>query len=220
MLMLALPLLAALVAQPPTKSSPRAKKSTPRKASAKPAQPLHFVIAPEGNEARYRVRERLMNHDLDNDAIGATREITGTLVAYPDGRVVRDSSRIVVRVTSLKSDQERRDGFLQRRTLETTKYPTVELVPTSLSGLPKTLPTSGNVTFQLFGDLTIHGVTKPTAWTVAARLESGTIAGKATTAFTFADFALDQPRVPVVLSVADTVKLEFDFRFVPSTPTP
>jgi len=33
------------------------------------------------------------------------------------------------------------------------------------------------------------------------------------TAFTFKDFELVQPRVPVVLSVADTIKLEYDFRF-------
>jgi hypothetical protein len=32
--------------------------------------------------------------------------------------------------------------------------------------------------------------------------------------FTFKDFSLEQPRVPVVLSVADTIKLEYDFRFV------
>ena len=29
----------------------------------------------------------------------------------------------------------------------------------------------------------------------------------------FKDVGLDQPRVPVVLSVADTIKLEYDFRF-------
>jgi hypothetical protein len=33
------------------------------------------------------------------------------------------------------------------------------------------------------------------------------------TSFTFKDFSLEQSRVPVVLSVADTIKLEYDFRF-------
>jgi hypothetical protein len=34
------------------------------------------------------------------------------------------------------------------------------------------------------------------------------------TAFTFDDFQLNQPRVPIVLSVADTIRLEYDFRLV------
>jgi hypothetical protein len=38
--------------------------------------------------------------------------------------------------------------------------------------------------------------------------------GKALTAFTFKDFEIDQPKVPVVLSVADTIKLELDFSLV------
>ena len=43
--------------------------------------------------------------------------------------------------------------------------------------------------------------------------------GKAATAFTFKDFAIDQPRVPVVLSVADTIRLELDFTIAGSFPS-
>ncbi|MDB4884292.1 MAG: YceI family protein [Gemmatimonadetes bacterium] len=203
-----------------SKSSATAKAKSAKanaeaaKAAAKvAATPIRFVIGPTGNEARYRVREQLMGANLPNDAIGKTSEITGTILAYPDGRVVRDSSRIVVKVTSLKSDKDRRDGFLQRRTLETEKYPTVELVPTSVRGFSGALPASGPVTFELLGDLTVHGVTRPTVWQVTAHADGQDVAGTATTAFTFKDINLDQPRVPVVLSVADTIKLEYDFRF-------
>ena len=153
-----------------------------------------------------------MGKDLPNDAIGATNAITGTILAYPDGRIVKDSSKIVIDVRTLKSDQSRRDGFLQRRTLETEKYPTVELVPTEVRGFSGKLPASGDVTFQLLGDLTVHGVTRPTVWNVKARQEGQDIVGNATTAFTFKDINLDQPKVPVVLSVADTIKLEYDFK--------
>ena len=41
------------------------------------------------------------------------------------------------------------------------------------------------------------------------------VVGTAATAFTFKDFGLEQPRVPVVLSVADTIRLEYDFRLMP-----
>jgi polyisoprenoid-binding protein YceI len=213
----------ALPAQP--SAQPAAGKSSARPA-AKPAAkkagpaaaPRRFTVAPEGNEARYRVRERLMNMDLDNDAIGVTRDVTGGLFVDAQGRVVPDSSRIVVNVKGLKSDKDRRDGFLQRRTLQTDSFPTVTLVPTAIRGGTGTLPTSGTATFQLLADLTIRGVTRPTVWQVTARADGSAVAGTAATAFTFKDFALDQPKVPVVLSVADTIKLEYDFRFVQGTP--
>jgi polyisoprenoid-binding protein YceI len=191
------------------------KKTTAKKtAAAKPVTPIRFVIGPAGNEARYRVREQLMGANLPNDAIGATKWIEGSILAYPDGRIVKDSSKIVIHLDSLKSDKDRRDGFLRRRTLETEKYPTVELIPTEVRGFNGTLPASGTATFQLLGDLVLKGVPHPTVWNVTARAEGQNVAGSASTAFTFKDVGLDQPKVPVVLSVADTIKLEYDFKLM------
>jgi polyisoprenoid-binding protein YceI len=196
-------------------AQPKPKKSA-AKAPAKPTQ-LRFVVAPSGNEARYRVRERLMGKELDNDAIGVTKDVTGRLVVQPNGTVLKDSSRIVVVLTGLKSDQSRRDGYVQRRLLDTQNFPQVELVPATFQGLSSPIPAGASKTFALVGDLTVRGVTRPTTWQVTARTDGGDLVGTAATAFTFKDFNLDQPRVPVVLSVADTIKLEYDFRFTPDT---
>jgi polyisoprenoid-binding protein YceI len=197
-----------------TKKAAKAKTPAKQAVAAKPAAPIRFVIGPAGNEARYSVREQLMGVDLPSDAIGVTKTITGTILAYPDGRIVKDSSKIVIHLDSLKSDKSRRDGFLRGRTLETEKYPTVELIPTEIRGFKGSLPASGAVSFQLLGDLVLKGVPHPTVWNVTARADGQDVAGTATTAFTFKDIGLEQPRVPVVLSVADTIKLEYDFRFV------
>ena len=202
-----------------------AQKASTKKASRKkarvvaPAPPQRFIVAPTGNEARYRVREQLVGVDLPNDAVGVTHDITGMLIVTDKGVVVGDSSRIVVNLANIKSDKDRRDGFIKRRTMETDKFPTVELVPRTFVGLvakPGAAPTE----FSLVGDLTVHGVTHPTTWKVSAHGDGADVVGSATTAFTFKDFALDQPRVPVVLSVADTIKLEYDFRFTPAPKTP
>lgn len=197
-------------------SKPAAKKHA-KKAAAKPAPtpevPMRFAVSATGNEARYRVREQLMGANLPNDAIGTTTQVTGSILAYADGRIVKDSSRIIVNITTLKSDKDRRDGFVQRRTMETDKYPTVEFVPASVRGFKGPLPATGPVTFELLGDLTVHGTTHPAVWQVTAHADGQDVAGTATTAFTFKDINLDQPKVPVVLSVADTIKLEYDFRF-------
>jgi len=197
-----------------TKKATKAKTPVKKVAAAKPVAPIRFAIGPTGNEARYRVREQLMGANLPNDAIGVTKGISGTILAYPDGRIVKDSSKIIIQVDSLKSDKDRRDGFLRRRTLETEKFPTVELIPTEIRGFNGSLPASGPVTFQLLGDLVLKGVPHATVWNVTARAEGQDVAGSATTAFTFKDVGLDQPKVPVVLSVADTIKLEYDFRLV------
>ena len=180
---------------------------------------LRFLVASTGNEARYRVREQLVGVDLPNDAVGVTHDITGLLVVDAKGTVVGDSSRIVVNLTNIKSDKDRRDGYIKHRTMETDKYPTVELAPKSFLGLTAK-PGAAPSVFTLVGDLTVHGVTHPTTWKVNARGEGSDIVGTAATAFTFKDFALEQPRVPVVLSVQDTIKLEYDFRLTPAPKLP
>ena len=190
------------------------RSAAAKAAAAKSAAPIRFVIAPAGNEARYRVSEVLMGATLPNDAVGVTKSVSGTILAYPDGRIVKDSSKIVIRLDSLKSDKDRRDGFLRRRTLETEKFPTVELIPTAIRGFNGALPASGTVTFQLLGDLVLKGVARPTVWNVTARADGQDVAGTAISKFTFKDVGLDQPKVMSVLSVADTIQLEYDFRFV------
>jgi len=173
-------------------------------------------VAPIGNEARYRVREQLAGRDLANDAIGVTREITGRVTFGADGKVIKDSSKIVVGLSTLQSDQKRRDKYLQTHTLETEKFPEVELVPVQFDGLAGPLSPGESKSFSMVGDLTVRGVTHPTTWQVTARTQGNDIVGSASTMFTFKDFAIDQPKVSVVLGVADTIKLEYDFHFTPA----
>jgi hypothetical protein len=178
---------------------------------------LHLVVAPAGNEARYRIREQLVRVDLPNDAVGKTTDVSGGLGVGADGKIIPAESKFVVKVGGLTSDRDRRDNYVRSRVLETDQFPTVEFTPTEFRGLPKTLPTSGSHTFDVIGNLTVHGVTKPTTWTVTAEPKNGQIVGSAATKFTFGDFGIAQPRVPIVLSVADTIRLEYDFTLIPKS---
>lgn len=206
--------LALAAAQPRVIGS---SASTPSVAPVEALLPLQagnrrFVVAATGNEARYRVQEKIVGVDVPNyEAIGKTEGITGALVFNRQGRLVPGQSKITIDVTKLKSDQERRDGYVQRRLLETAKYPTVVLAPTEIRGLTGALPTSGSKTFQMIGNLTVRGVTKPTTWNVTAQFQGGRVTGTAVTEFTFADFEMQKPSVPVVLSLADQLKLEYTF---------
>lgn len=197
-------------------STPRTTTAVPRAVieSHAAAAPIRLTVAPSGNVARYRVREQLVGRDLPNDAVGETSKVSGAIVIDESGKIVREESRIVVDVTALKSDSDRRDGYVQRRLLEGEQHPMVTFVPTEVHGLSGALPTSGTANLHLVGDLTVKGVTRPTAWQVTARFNGQQITRSASTAFTFDDFNLTQPRVPVLLSVADTIRLEYDFTLV------
>jgi len=197
-----------------TPTAPHAPRPPRAPAPSAPPATIRYVVAPTGNEARYNVREQLLHHDLPNDAIGVTTGITGGISVSPKGAIDTTASKITIDVTTLKSDQERRDGYVQRRLLETDKYPTVTFVPTALIGAMAPVPTTGPQTFDLAGLITVHGVTKPTVWHIKATGAGDDVTGSGYTKFTFADMSLDQPHMPFILSLADTIKLEYDFHFV------
>ena len=179
-----------------------------------------YVVAPTGNEVRYRVREQLVGFDLPNDAIGKSTAVTGAVSIDDAGNVIRDASRFVIDAATFASDRDRRDNYVRGRLLEATQYPSVVFVPTEARGIA--LPPSGTVseTFGVLGDLTLRGVTRPTTWRVTAKVANGEVSGSATTKFAFADFQMQKPQVRSVLSVADTIALEYDFKLVREESTP
>jgi polyisoprenoid-binding protein YceI len=179
-----------------------------------PEGALRLVLAAEGNQAQFAVREQLAGLDLPNDAVGTTAAVGGTLVIRPDGQLVAGESRFVVDLATLKTDSSRRDGYIQRNTLETGIYPEAIFVPTAAAGLPAALPASGPVAFQLTGDLTVHGVTRPATWDVTGQVAGQTFSGTATTSITFTDFGMTLPRVGPVLSVDDLIRLQLDFTLI------
>ena len=210
------PLTLALGAAPRSVVQPLARPDASVEALL-PAQAgtARYVVAPTGNEARYRVQEKIVGVDIPNyEAIGKTQAVTGAIVFDQAGRLVPAQSRITIDVTGLKSDQERRDGAVQRRILETEKHPTVVLAPTAIRGLTGPLPASGTRSFEMVGNLTVRGVTRPTTWRVTAQFQGGRVTGNAVTEFAFSDFEIQKPSVPVVLSLADRLNLEYSFALV------
>jgi polyisoprenoid-binding protein YceI len=175
---------------------------------------IRWILIPEQSEARYRVTEQLAGFDFPNDAVGATREVTGTLVLGADGAIVAGESEFRVQVGSLTTDNERRDRYVRGRTLEADQYPEAVLKPRRFLDLPAPLPRSGEVSFSLEADLTLHGQTRSTVWEVSAEFGSSTVTGLATTSFPFSTFGLSIPQVARVLSVEDNIRLELEFRVV------
>jgi polyisoprenoid-binding protein YceI len=179
-------------------------------ALAQDRAPVRYGIVADGSEVRYRVREQLVGLSFPNDAVGATSAVEGAIAFDPQGRLLLGDSRFTVDLRTLRSDEARRDNYLRRNTLETDRYPTVTFVPTEARGLPTPLPATGSVPFELVGDLIIKDVARRVTWTATGTFEGARVSVRARTAFRFGDFGLRVPRVSVVLSVEDDIKLEAD----------
>ena len=61
------------------------------------------------------------------------------------------------------------------------------------------------------GDLTVRDATRRITWEATATFNGQDVSVRARTAFRFTDFGLRVPRVAVVLSVEDNIRLETDF---------
>ena len=154
-----------------------------------------------------------MGINFPSDAVGTTEAITGSIVINPDGSIGA-GSKIVVDLKSLASDQPQRDNYVRTRTLQTDKFPLLEVVPKKAVGLPSPMP-AGNqaqVGFQLISDMTLHGVTKEVTWNVIAVLGAAQVGGRALTTIDFATFGMTKPTLARLVSVDDKIHLEIEFR--------
>jgi polyisoprenoid-binding protein YceI len=173
---------------------------------------VRYAVVAEQSEARYRVREQLVGLNFPNDAVGSTRAIEGGVAFDAEGRVLATASRLTINLGTLRSDETRRDNYIRRNTLETDRYPTAVFVPAEIRGLPVPLPPSGSASLQVMGDLTVRDVTRRVTWEATAAFDGAEVSVRARTSFRFEDFGLRVPRVSVVLSVEDAIRLEADLR--------
>ena len=210
-----LPIQAQGQAAPPPQGQgapgqPGGRANTPPPDPTKP----HKLEITTGTTARYKVREQLAGISFPSDAVGTTSAVTGSIIIKPDGSIDSAQSKLTVDLKTLTSDQQMRDGYVQNRTLETAKYPTIEFVPKKVVGLPAPLPAGmqAQAGFQLVGDMTLHGVTKEATWNVVATFGNDLVGGRATTSFDFATYGMTKPSLARLMSVDDKIELEIEFR--------
>lgn len=161
--------------------------------------------------AGFRINEVLSGIG-ESTAIGRTPDVTGELTLA--GKSLT-TARIEVQLTSITSDRPRRDPAIQQA-LETSTYPTPTFELTDPIDLPSA-PAEG-VTYDVTapGTLTIHGVAKPVDIALQARLVNGVIVVVGSADLTFSDYGVTMPRAPIVLSVEDNGRIEFQLFFTRS----
>jgi len=191
-----------------------APSATPSATAAATTAPQASTITwsvDAASKATVRVREQLVRLPAPNDAIITITGAQGGFTLNPDGTFA-SGSKISVDMTTITTDDRQRTDSIKRDPLEVTRFRTSELVPTRTSGLTMPLTRSGDFTFQLTGDLTLHGVTKTVTFDVKATRSDGKLTATATAnpSWKFGHFGMQPPSSFSVLSIVDEIRMEFE----------
>lgn len=171
---------------------------------------LNLAITPESIEVKYKVNEKLVQ--VGNvTAIGKTNAILGKVI-LKDDFTFENGSILKVDITTLKSDQERRDRYIKNNTLDASKYPYVEFYPEKIEGL-KSLK-DGNYNVKIHGKLKIKDISKSIVWTGKIEIKNKKAYVLLKTEFPFDYFNLQKPKVPIVIEIDDPIILEVEGSFI------
>jgi polyisoprenoid-binding protein YceI len=141
-----------------------------------------------GSQAGYRVKEVLLGQSTE--AVGRTSGVTGE-VTIEGARVTKGS--LTVDLTSVASDQERRDAQFNGRIMETATYPTATFAltgPIDVSAVPAD-GSAGSV--KATGKLTLHGKTRAVTTDLKVQRGGDTVNVSGSIPVTFADYNIPNP---------------------------
>ena len=179
-----------------------AANTTPAASSttAEPSDDGTLRVAPGGDSfVGYRVGEEFIGVGV-KQAVGRTSDVTGTVTV--EGAEIT-AAELKADMTTLQSDEGRRDNALRGRGIQTDQFPEATFTLGEPVKLSRTAQTAT-------GALTLHGVTKTVEVKVSGQKTSGggvEIAG--TTDIAFADFDIEPPSIAGFVTVEDRGALEF-----------
>jgi polyisoprenoid-binding protein YceI len=141
-----------------------------------------------GSQAGYRVKEVLFGQDAE--AVGRTSAVSGQITV--DGTRVT-AGDFSVDLTTVQSDESRRDNQFHTRIMDTATYPTATFKlaqPIELSSLPAD---GATISAKALGQLTLHGTTRQVTVDVSAQRSASSIRLSGQIPVTFADWNIPNP---------------------------
>jgi polyisoprenoid-binding protein YceI len=156
----------------------------------------------------YRVQEELVGIGAKT-SFGRTPDVSGSMTI---SGTTATAVKVEADLSTLKSDSGLRDGRLHSQAIETDRFPTATFELTAPIDFGDT---SGGKTVSVegVGDLTIHGVTRQVTVPLEAKLQNGTIVVTGSIDILFADYDIEKPTSPAVLSIADRGVMELQLFF-------
>jgi polyisoprenoid-binding protein YceI len=162
-----------------------------------------------GSFVGYRVQEQLASIGA-NTAVGRTPDVEGSMTI--EGNSVT-AAEFKADLTTLKSDDDRRDGQLRRQGIQTSQFPTATFKlaqPIDFASVPADGQT---VDLTATGDFTLHGVTKSVEIPLQAKRSDDVIVVTGSLPVAFADYDITKPNSFVVLTIDDHGTMEFQLLF-------
>jgi polyisoprenoid-binding protein YceI len=138
-----------------------------------------------GSQAGYRAKEILFGQDAE--AVGRTSTVTGTMTI--EGTTVT-ATEVEVDMTTVASDESRRDGQFRNRIMDTATFPTATFSlsePIELGAVPGD---GEQLTRTVTGELTLRGVTQSVTFELTARRNGATIEANGIIPIDFDDYEI------------------------------
>lgn len=170
---------------------------------------IHLALVPGESEARYVMSISTLGQPPKSAAC-ATRAVSGEIVMSPDGAVIPELSKISVDQRTLKCQAPLRDNMAQQL-LQTAQHPMAEFSVKSAPGLGAPLP-AGDAAFQLEGDQSVRGLTRPTVYESNGTFTPDALVGTARTTFKMTTFGITPPSIGPLLQVSDDMIAEVDIK--------
>ena len=156
--------------------------------------------------AGYRVEEEFVAGARKVTANGRTNDVTGTMTVA--GGSVTEGS-FTVDMTTLTSDEGRRDQVIKSRGLEADQFPKATFALTEPITLPTEVADGETFAATATGDLTLHGVTKAVTIELTGRASGDTFAVQGSAPVAMADYDIEPPSVGGFVKVSDSGSFEF-----------
>lgn len=157
------------------------------------------VVPSDDTFVGYRVGEEFIGVGT-KEAVGRTGDVTGTVTV--EGEQIA-SAELTADMSTVTSDETRRDNALRDRGIETSRFPEATFRLTEPVALSDTAQTAT-------GELTLHGVTKTVdAKLTSQRTSDGTVEVAGSAPIVFADFEIEPPSIGGFVTVEDKGELEF-----------
>jgi len=154
------------------------------------------------SQVGYRVDEVLFGQNVT--AIGRTEAVSGS-VTINDFTVT--AATFTIDMTTVKSDEPKRDAQFASRVMDTLNFPTATFVLDSPVGLDGEAAT-GNARLTATGTLTLRGTSKPISLNIVSSVRDGRLLLVGETTIVFAEWGIPNPSIPGI-STEDSGILEF-----------
>lgn len=141
-----------------------------------------------GSQVGYRVKEVILGQS--KEAVGRTSDVTGTISVA--GTVIQSGS-FTADLTTVRSDQSRRDTQFHGRIMNTATFPTAEFSlsePIDFGSVPADGAASS---YDATGEFTIHGVTQTVTFELTGRRNGSTVEVSGSIPIVFAEWNIGNP---------------------------